>query len=145
VAGPEANGFYNSKGISRWIPNLYSSELQNVYKEIQQLPKTPIHLYEYTKAGWTFHAKGLWLFTPQSALTVVGSSNFSYRSLYLDLESQIILITNNKDLMERLRQERDGIFQTSLPVSAHTFQDRNSARQLPLTIKLLSGFIKKFM
>ena len=55
-------------------------------------------LYEYKRKKWTYHAKGLWLFTENNenpSMTVIGSSNFSKklhnalgeRSLRRDTES----------------------------------------------------------
>ena len=73
----------------------------------------------YKREGWTFHTKGLWLVSQCSinsshgkrnndmliknsgdsiAATVIGSTNFGWRSEHLDWESNIILIMNDKSI-----------------------------------------------
>ena len=50
-------------------------------------------LYEYEKKGWTFHAKGVWLYENNEvlpSLTVIGSSNYSKFSFLVYLR-----LTNN--------------------------------------------------
>ncbi len=39
-----------------------------------------VALYEYKRKGWTYHAKGIWIYEEGSetpSMTVLGSSNFS--------------------------------------------------------------------
>jgi phosphatidylserine/phosphatidylglycerophosphate/cardiolipin synthase-like enzyme len=60
-----------------------------------------IRLWEYTRPGWTYHAKGMWIYSASSvdpsaqaepALPIgclVGSPNFGERSFDRDLESQV--------------------------------------------------------
>jgi CDP-diacylglycerol--glycerol-3-phosphate 3-phosphatidyltransferase len=72
-----------------------------------------VSLHEYARAGWTFHAKGLWATLPHDAtpaLTFVGSPNFGYRSAHRDLEAQVALVTTDPGLRARLGAERDALF-----------------------------------
>ena len=52
-----------------------------------------VRMFEYRRAGWTFHGKGLWYTeqasSPGPSLTMVGSPNFGYRSQKRDLETQV--------------------------------------------------------
>ena len=71
TAAPSANGFFGSAGISGAIPTAYSEIERAFYKaaaragRLHYSPRTRptapgIALYEYSRRGWTFHAKGLW-------------------------------------------------------------------------------------
>jgi CDP-diacylglycerol--glycerol-3-phosphate 3-phosphatidyltransferase len=53
-----------------------------------------IKIHEYENGEWTYHAKGAWLYEKQTAdeavgptMTVIGSSNYSYRSNRRDTEA----------------------------------------------------------
>uniref|UniRef100_A0A5K3ER57 CDP-diacylglycerol--glycerol-3-phosphate 3-phosphatidyltransferase n=1 Tax=Mesocestoides corti TaxID=53468 RepID=A0A5K3ER57_MESCO len=107
-AAPEANSFFKSKGISGGIPAAYREMLISFLRRIIKLPN--IGVREYARPGWTFHAKGLWIDTPNASLTLVGSSNYGYRSRDLDLESQLLLVTRNTDLRRRIRAEREHLW-----------------------------------
>ena len=76
----------------------------------------------HEKEGWTFHAKGWWVKGVSSitkdhdmrdgnvgggggdemAMTVIGSSNYGERSLKLDLEMDLLVVTRDKDLIRRM-------------------------------------------
>ncbi|CAJ0570714.1 unnamed protein product, partial [Mesorhabditis spiculigera] len=60
--------------------------------------KRQIDLREYKRPGWTFHAKGLWMRDEGVAATLIGSSNYGYRSVHRDLEAQVLLVTKNEKL-----------------------------------------------
>lgn len=111
MAHPTANGFLGAKGIANNIPSAYSQIAKNFYVKLRDAGQTNrIHLYEYQRPGWTYHAKGLWYYLPESTLpdlTLIGSSNFGERSVNRDLESQLCLVTVNDKLRERLQQECD--------------------------------------
>lgn len=101
TASPEANGFFNGKGISGKVPEAYSWILLDFLKRLPhseppQLPPSTssqnassptsplIQVREYKRDGWTYHAKGLWathgnLSSP--FMTTIGSPNFGFRSV----------------------------------------------------------------
>jgi CDP-diacylglycerol--glycerol-3-phosphate 3-phosphatidyltransferase len=59
VASPKANGFFNGSGVSGMVPWAYDTVLKDW---ILALPRdSNIHVHEYVREGWTFHAKGLWI------------------------------------------------------------------------------------
>ena len=65
-------------------------------------------LLEYGRPGWEFHAKGIWLAPPGEGAplaTLVGSSNYGFRSLHRDLEINFLLVTTNDGLREQLAAE----------------------------------------
>lgn len=73
----------------------------------------------YAKAGWTYHAKGLWATLQGSAraglstaeLTYIGSSNLGARSAQRDLELGFIMVTKEPALQAALLHERRDILQ----------------------------------
>lgn len=90
----------------------YSINLQENYKSKNQADR--IHLFEYEKPEWTYHAKGVWYYLPgqnRPAMTLIGSSNYGERSVNRDLESQVCIVTSNSSLQQRLHQECDRLFQ----------------------------------
>ena len=52
--------------------------------------KTPdsVQMFEYENAGWVFHGKGAWIYEEENkvSMSVIGSSNYSYRSNRRDTE-----------------------------------------------------------
>ncbi|TKA53067.1 hypothetical protein B0A53_03947 [Rhodotorula sp. CCFEE 5036] len=72
-ASPEANGFFGSRGVSRFIPPAYTHFTEQFYNEIEREAErksrrsdgsagdTAIELREWRREGWTYHAKGIWL------------------------------------------------------------------------------------
>lgn len=112
TAGEKANGFYESKGVSGQVPDLYSMLVRRFIKKAERVqPRIEMLEWEngqYNKpGGWSYHAKGLWVM-PQGekpALTVVGSSNFTKRAYAHDLEAGAVLVTGNADLRQRLGDE----------------------------------------
>lgn len=103
----KANSFFNSNGLSGAIPAAYREMLISFLRRTAQFPN--IHVHEYFRPGWTFHAKGLWLTTRDvtaTTLAFIGSSNYGYRSRDLDLESQVVVVTRNAELRRRIEGER---------------------------------------
>ncbi|ANZ74227.1 BA75_01613T0 [Komagataella pastoris] len=118
-ASPQANSFYKSKGFSKHVPEAY---LHLVRKFIRRLTDSGLHkqigVYEWqngvvhTPNGWSYHAKGLWIYDKETQLpniTVVGSTNYTKRSYSLDLENNLVLVTNNLGLQKRLQGEVDNL------------------------------------
>ncbi|KAK7004516.1 CDP-diacylglycerol--glycerol-3-phosphate 3-phosphatidyltransferase mitochondrial-like isoform X1 [Biomphalaria glabrata] len=146
MASPQANGFLGAKGIAGAIPYSYIYLAHEFYKRVKERNQTRrIHLMEYVRDRWTFHGKGLWYYLPSQplpTLTLVGSPNFGYRSVYRDLECQVALVTENKHLQEQLREEHVRLFASSQPVDESTFQGRD--RYVPLWIRYVTKLIKNF-
>ncbi|KAI5480805.1 CDP-diacylglycerol-glycerol-3-phosphate 3-phosphatidyltransferase [Pseudohyphozyma bogoriensis] len=66
TASPEANGFLNSKGISKYIPPAYTYLTKEFYDESRRRAASHgkdshVDLKEWRRDGWTYHAKGIWL------------------------------------------------------------------------------------
>ncbi len=62
TASPAANGFFGASGIAGAIPLGYSEIERDFYKKCEAAHATHrIRLHEYTRPGWTYHSKGMWI------------------------------------------------------------------------------------
>ncbi|KAF9463914.1 hypothetical protein BDZ94DRAFT_1257747 [Collybia nuda] len=106
AASPKANGFFGSRGISGRIPEGYTLLEQKFMRAVKlagrkwhpstkQNDTTGVHLSEWEKPGWTYHAKGIWV-SPNSSsppvLTLFGSTNLNSRSAHIDTELSFIMV-----------------------------------------------------
>lgn len=149
TSSPQANGFYQSPGLSGYIPDAYRS-LELAFLRSRARPPLARNaqgeeaLFEYARDGWTFHAKGLWLDAgPDMMATVVGSSNFGHRSFFRDLEAQLTLITSSPEASRAIQQDRDRLFQWASPVSAREMGEVERQSLMPVTraVHLLKSFL----
>lgn len=117
TAAPSANGFHRAKRVRATIPTMYSMIEKQFYGKLCGAASVSMKiLREYSRPGWTFHGKGMWI-TPvksgsvkskcsNSALSVFGSSNFGLRSFGRDMEAQLYVYTKNPVLCSLLEHER---------------------------------------
>uniref|UniRef100_A0A915AUH1 CDP-diacylglycerol--glycerol-3-phosphate 3-phosphatidyltransferase n=1 Tax=Parascaris univalens TaxID=6257 RepID=A0A915AUH1_PARUN len=113
-ASPQANGFYNGSGLSGYIPSLYVAVSELFFRTM----RSEVRMFEYIRPGWTYHAKGLWIESRKSPLsaTLVG-----YRSVHRDLEAQLLIVTSNEHLKNRLKSEHNRLMEWSSIVELSTF------------------------
>ncbi|XP_029382939.1 CDP-diacylglycerol--glycerol-3-phosphate 3-phosphatidyltransferase, mitochondrial [Echeneis naucrates] len=146
TASPEVNGFFGAKGVAGAIPAAYIHIARQFYNRVCQLGQQErVHLHEYHRPQWTFHAKGLWYYLQgqdRPCLTLIGSPNFGYRSVHRDLEAQIAIVTENEELQSQLQEEQEMLYQLSTEVSSSTFERPD--RHVKLWVKLVTPFIKNF-
>ncbi|ORZ29424.1 hypothetical protein BCR44DRAFT_1451291 [Catenaria anguillulae PL171] len=142
TAAPQANGFYQSRGVSRFIPDAYSWLEERFLRDVARRARDPgaVKLSEYARNGWTFHAKGLWVVRHAETskghekvnerdglpvVTAIGSSNFGHRSARRDLEAQAIVVTRNEGLQRELKAEMDGLWREASEVSVGELRERD--------------------
>ncbi|XP_016385999.1 CDP-diacylglycerol--glycerol-3-phosphate 3-phosphatidyltransferase, mitochondrial-like [Sinocyclocheilus rhinocerous] len=146
MASPEINGFFGAKGVAGAIPEAYVHLARQFYNKVCQLgQQSRVHLHEYHRPNWTFHAKGLWYYVggrDRPCLTLIGSPNFGYRSVHRDLEAQIAIVTENEELQMQLQQEQEVLYQSSTKVSNSTFNQPD--RHVKLWVQLVTPLIKNF-
>ncbi|XP_052240439.1 CDP-diacylglycerol--glycerol-3-phosphate 3-phosphatidyltransferase, mitochondrial-like isoform X2 [Dreissena polymorpha] len=146
TASPEANGFHGATGISQYIPAVYTLIASQFHGEVRHAKQEErIALYEYSRPYWTFHGKGLWYYVDPSrfpVLTLIGSPNFGYRSVYRDLECQVAVVTANPALQLQLKQENDRLSEQCEAVTEATFQ--HADRAVPLIPRLFTSIIKHY-
>ncbi|XP_014215007.1 CDP-diacylglycerol--glycerol-3-phosphate 3-phosphatidyltransferase, mitochondrial [Copidosoma floridanum] len=128
TAHPRANGFFGARGIAGGIPAAYTKIEKSFFEFCEKRGQSDrIKLWEFSRPGWTYHAKGLWYSMPgqqKPSFTLVGSPNFGYRSVERDLETQIAVATRNTELQESLQKECDRLFSRALPVTKRTFIEK---------------------
>ncbi|KAJ2003038.1 CDP-diacylglycerol--glycerol-3-phosphate 3-phosphatidyltransferase [Coemansia thaxteri] len=145
VASPQANGFFTASGISRYIPNMYSIIEHEFLRTARLGGRADISVEEYARDGWTFHGKGVWCYLDQQLpqLTMIGSPNYGYRSIYCDLETQITLIpgtgASQLQLQSDLHQEALSLLSHSNMVTEADLAKR--IRGSPLWLYCLKPFI----
>ncbi|XP_076263885.1 phosphatidylglycerophosphate synthase 1 [Rhynchophorus ferrugineus] len=140
MAHPKANGFLGAKGIAGGIPYAYSL-IAKKFKELYEKKNqgTRIRLFEYLKNGWTYHAKGLWYYPPNSqfpCMTIIGSPNFGERSVVRDLETQLVIVTENTELQEHLHNECIQLYNRS--------QIAHTERKIPLWINIFVFLFRSY-
>ncbi|KAI9506238.1 hypothetical protein BX070DRAFT_187233 [Coemansia spiralis] len=146
VASPQANGFYAARGISKYIPDMYSIiELEFLRNARKQYARQDIAIEEYTRPGWTYHGKGVWCYLDQRLpqMTMIGSPNYGYRSIYRDLEAQLTLIPGNAELQTAIHQEALYLLSHSKMVSESELSARTY--DAPMWLYALKPFIYKKM
>ena len=139
TAAPVANGFTGAAGPAGAIPQAYTEFLREFLTAAAGAGRDDVHAREYARAGWTFHAKGLWARagpgsitaaaptnTASAAvnlahagakaghevcLTAVGSPNYGVRSVQRDLELGLGIVTGHAGLAQAVEGERAGLFQ----------------------------------
>ncbi|KAI6199767.1 CDP-diacylglycerol--glycerol-3-phosphate 3-phosphatidyltransferase [Aphelenchoides besseyi] len=138
LAAPDANGFFGARGISGGIPSLYVYISLLFYRKVQELFK-PITMYEWSRSGWSFHAKGIWIEPRDSTewfATVIGSSNYGYRSTNRDLESQLLIFTKNDKLRREMAEERQNLMEFATKIESSTFE--RADRYVPIWLFLFA-------
>ncbi|KAI8055841.1 hypothetical protein BDF22DRAFT_672474 [Syncephalis plumigaleata] len=150
VAAPEANGFFTAKDVSRYIPAAYSLIEQDFMQRVAISHRE--HQYkmqEYSRPGWTFHAKGFWLEPKLShhlagpMLTTIGSPNFGYRSFERDVEAQAWIYSENTALHQQWHQDISNIQKYTSQVTLSELQDRS--RNNPYWVPLVTKAIRRMM
>ena len=112
---PETNAFHNSKGLSRFIPEAYSILQDDL---MASLDRGQVSFHEYSRPGWSFHPKGIWLSkNGRVHSTVIGSSNFGFRSKFRDLEISFRIDSDSPRVQSQLSTEVNGIMQYCRSVS----------------------------
>ncbi|CAK5081236.1 unnamed protein product [Meloidogyne enterolobii] len=126
---PRTNGFYGGTGLSGSVPLLYlQNSLDFIRKSKEQgCEKSPFTFMEWDRDGWTFHAKGLWIdfLNSKRIGTVIGSSNYGFRSSQRDLEAQVLLVTENDALKQKIIEERQYLLEHAQSIEIDAFLKRD--------------------
>ncbi|XP_068631863.1 CDP-diacylglycerol--glycerol-3-phosphate 3-phosphatidyltransferase, mitochondrial [Battus philenor] len=143
MAHPNANGFMGAAGPAGGIPYAYSLIAKKFWEKVMNSNQTRrIHMLEYERPNWTFHAKGLWYYPSRSGrpwATVVGSANLGERSVKRDLEAQAAIFTSSPELQEKLHEECHNIHQYAAECSKAL-----QGRQVPLWVQATVGLFRTY-
>ncbi|KAJ9600809.1 hypothetical protein L9F63_001021 [Diploptera punctata] len=148
MAHPTANGFMGARGPAGGIPAAYTLLASAFLRKLQGACQAHrVHMAEFQKKGWTYHAKGLWYTLPDQhlpMLTFVGSPNFGNRSVSRDLETQIVIVTKNTRLQNKLLEERERLYASGTQFSSETLSEpdrRNVPLWVHLAVRLFRGLL----
>ena len=100
----ETNAFHNSKGLSKHIPVAYAIVQEDIPKEFG--------ISEYSRPGWSFHPKGIWITRSGESMprsTIIGSSNFGHRSSVRDLEISFHVQSEDEIIRHGMKMEWERI------------------------------------
>lgn len=156
MAHPKAMGFYQVKGLAGGIPNAYGLIAKRRFRDLVKLNQLDrVKFLEYHREGWTFHGKGLWAHLDYKAqnsadtsavrgplFSLIGSPNFGKRSVYRDMEAQVGIITENKELQRQLIDERDNLKAFSTQMSSQIFKEEE--RHVSWWVYLIGTFRNDF-
>ncbi|KAK6465966.1 phosphatidylglycerolphosphate synthase [Scheffersomyces coipomensis] len=145
TASPKANSFYKSSGVSYYLPQAYLLFAKRFLEQIQKLNKQDfIKVFEWengvvnTPNGWSYHAKGIWITTPdddEPSMTIIGSSNYTKRAYSLDLESNAVIITKNPELKKQMKHEIDNLLIHAKPLRLADFNPKPINNDQPIPEK----------
>lgn len=132
TAAPEANSFYRSPGLSKYIPEVYLLSLKKFLQDVWKKGKNDsISVYEWKRGvvntvdGWSYHSKGLWISAPEEeepSMTVVGSSNYTERAYLSDLECNALIITKEPSLKKSMSLELENFMKYSRQLDLNGFE-----------------------
>ena len=141
VASPASNAWAGSKGASRHVPAGYATLARRFVQG--RSSDARLRLREWDRAGWSFHAKGLWYWGPKVAATVIGSGNFGHRSHQLDLEFQAFMWSEAELFQAKLTADSARL-EPFLRDWKPDMADQPE-RRLPVAWKLVLPLIQKYM
>lgn len=139
TAAPQANGFYRAPRLAGAVATAYSEIAREFYTRVKRAGRgEDVELHEFVRPAWTFHGKGLWLSggapgqgeeaagagreMPRQSrdatgaereapwLASIGSPNFGFRSVQVDLESQLFVASSSTTLRQAWQAEVDALF-----------------------------------
>ncbi|XP_059611095.1 CDP-diacylglycerol--glycerol-3-phosphate 3-phosphatidyltransferase, mitochondrial [Phlebotomus argentipes] len=143
MAHPNANGFKGAKGPAGGIPDAYTLIARQFHEKLTRAQQDHrVSLFEYQLPGWTYHAKGLWYYLPDSslpAMTLIGSSNFGERSVNRDLETQVCIVTENVELQKRLEDECNNLYRLGTAAESEI-----TRRNIPRWVRAVVSVFKNF-
>lgn len=100
TTSPSANTFNNFSFLGNIITNVYA---YSSYITLKRLPKCK--LFEYYRPGYSFHSKGMWIFSRGWCATLIGSTNMNQRSVWADSERNWMIISCDPAIIKKLREE----------------------------------------
>ncbi|ELA42931.1 uncharacterized protein VICG_00246 [Vittaforma corneae ATCC 50505] len=136
TVNPKCNTFTNFGWFGRVLTDIYS---YSTFKTSQCLPRSKI--FEFSREGYSFHAKGIWCINDDFGITVIGSSNYNRRSHNRDHESGWLMVSNNKRTIRKWMGEIESFRKNSVYLSKHGLL----RREFMLISILLFYILNKFL
>ncbi|KAI3649080.1 hypothetical protein MP228_006934 [Amoeboaphelidium protococcarum] len=150
IPSVRTNGFYQGKGVSYYVPTMYQHVASQFIDSTSSGNNLRLLEYDRNDDGWSYHAKGLFVNDNRLKMpfiTILGSSNWNYRSAYRDVEQDNLIITWNHNLRSKMWQEQSNLAQYTRPFQRLSSQG-NSQGSLYLRqrmIRLASKVFRSFL
>ncbi|GAM28802.1 hypothetical protein SAMD00019534_119780 [Acytostelium subglobosum LB1] len=145
TCSPETNGFAGATGMSGVVPDLYGIiERRFLQKTIDTGNSGRISIVEYIRHKWSYHAKGMWITAPDQKLpniTLIGSPNFGSRSVEKDLEAELIFITENEALRQKMNSERMNLWRETQTVDMPMLNARKVTLWVRFIVYLFGNYL----
>lgn len=135
TSSPNTNTFRFNDKFERYVVESYTLCTIRILKELKKAT-----FYEYSKEDFTFHCKGLWGFNEQFACSIIGSTNFNMRSIFRDIESNFLIITSDPIIINKFKNEVEGILFDSTKVNADELKKRHAGSLSRFGQYLARGF-----
>lgn len=143
TSSPRANGFYKAGRFKKYIPGMYRANELRVLSSNKKQGNIQIHEWENGEA--TYHAKGAWLYENAAqhgpSMTVIGSSNYSYRSNRRDTEAQLYMVSDCPQFQRKLHGECEHLFSKSTPMTVESVKN-DGTDKLTIVERALSRALK---
>ncbi|KAL8432536.1 hypothetical protein ACSSS7_004533 [Eimeria intestinalis] len=163
TASPEANSFFESKGLSYWIPHAYvvaahatcaalrppasaaaaaSSAPLAAAEPQREPPADNLKVLEYAREGWTFHSKGIWITSSSSNSSSSTNSTSSCKPVCAKQPMSASNLNTTRWLLEKsltagLHRKSEGWGGITL-LGSSNLSVRSSARDLELLAMLFT-------
>jgi CDP-diacylglycerol--glycerol-3-phosphate 3-phosphatidyltransferase len=113
TANVDANGFFGAKGIKSVVPLLYENLAYKMHQDLNRANSSRNkELLLFSRSGWSFHQKGLWLSEDKVSAPYfmnIGSSNYGLRSFERDLECSFSIISTIPEFQKKIVDEQESI------------------------------------
>lgn len=102
---------FGGKGLfNKMIVSVYD------YLNLQMFHKLPsVRFLTFKKKKISFHFKGIWAFSKEFAISIIGSSNFNERSHRKDKELCFLMITEDQSLINQFKSEKNWLIKHTVP------------------------------
>lgn len=122
IADPAASGFSKAFGLLALVPMTYLCSATETIKTLGA--KVAYSVFRQSERSKSFHAKGIWYLDDVNKYgkSLIGSSNFSERSLKRDLEINFLIKTKNPSFYAALADEYRKVAANATPWQVGAFK-----------------------
>ena len=146
TAAPDSHGFSPKPGVKRkgdWVPQAFTQICKDLSASQYHRNLHQHSLLWYSRPSWTFHGKGIWIYSPDGHLVAAtaGSGNYGYRSYRRDMESNVALLfpQTQSTIQTALDQEWEALAQHSY---VPDLQKQSDDMKVPWQIRAILPILK---
>lgn len=147
TASVETNGWRGQRGFAGLIPYFYLQLERSLFYLFKEYGvEGRVHIQEFKEPGTSYHAKGIWMSpcaeataSPAAAaadtmpyLAAYGSTNYGFRSVHKDVETEAFLFTTDPALRAKIDKELKHLLRMSARVDERRFTAGSDGRFQPV-------------